>query len=348
MPREFTFASGTGISVTPTNNNDGTETLTITNTAPGAATPVSVPNGGTGDTTLLAHSVLVGEGTSAVATVGPGATGIPLIGQGGASDPVFGTAAVGGGGTGKTAATAHTVQVGAGTSAFVDVGPGTSGQVLTSNGGAADPSFQPLPAAPTVSAGTGISVSGGPAYTVSLSTPVTVPNGGTNRTSVPAHAVVVGNGASTVGVVAPINVGDVLTSQGASLDPIFAAPSLTGTDHNHSSGAPAVTFTTFALVTRTFSANESAMVTATMTTTNQDLTHADSLSWGISLDSTSAVNTPTEVVSLPAGSSASGAICWKFVTPGTGSHTIRILALRGGTASSFSTDTQLNVMYVTA
>jgi hypothetical protein len=50
---------------------------------------VTVPKGGTGDTTLTAHGVLVGEGTSAVAVTAAGTAGQLLIGQGATSDPVF-------------------------------------------------------------------------------------------------------------------------------------------------------------------------------------------------------------------------------------------------------------------
>lgn len=46
--------------------------------------------GGTGQTSLTAHAVLVGEGTSAVAMIGPGATNTILAGNTGA-DPSFQT-----------------------------------------------------------------------------------------------------------------------------------------------------------------------------------------------------------------------------------------------------------------
>lgn len=75
------------------------------------------------------------------------------------------------GGTGFITATSHCVIVGAGTSALALVCPSTAGQVLTSNGGSADPSFQAASsAAPalnggsaspqSVTAGGGISLSG--------------------------------------------------------------------------------------------------------------------------------------------------------------------------------------------
>jgi hypothetical protein len=106
------------------------------------ATPVTVTNGGTGDATLTAHAVLVGEGASPVATTGPGAVGVPLIGAGAGADPSFGTATVPGGGTGVVTIPAHAVVLGEGTSPVATAAPGVAGTVLTSNGVAADPTFQ--------------------------------------------------------------------------------------------------------------------------------------------------------------------------------------------------------------
>lgn len=55
--------------------------------------PVSVTNGGTGNSSLTAHAVLVGEGTSAVALVGPSAIAGQILQSGGpSSDPLFSTA----------------------------------------------------------------------------------------------------------------------------------------------------------------------------------------------------------------------------------------------------------------
>ena len=66
----------------------------------------------------------------------------------------------------------------------------------------------------TVAAGTGIGVSGGPAYTVSLTTPVTVPDGGTGLATLTAHDLVVGNGASTPNFLAPGSIGNAPVSNG--------------------------------------------------------------------------------------------------------------------------------------
>lgn len=99
--------------------------------------------GGTGLTTIPAHAVMIGEGTSNVATAAPTATaGIPLVSAGTTTDPSFGTAAVAGGGTGLTTITAHGVMVGEGTNNVATVGPdATTGKPLVSQGASADPAF---------------------------------------------------------------------------------------------------------------------------------------------------------------------------------------------------------------
>lgn len=65
------------------------------------------PNGGgTGLTSIAAHGVMIGEGTSAVSVIGPGASGLPLVGGGASADPVFATLGISGGGTNATTASA--------------------------------------------------------------------------------------------------------------------------------------------------------------------------------------------------------------------------------------------------
>ena len=52
--------------------------------------PITVPEGGTSVTSFPAHTVLLGEGSSAIGYVGPGAANTILMGSGSSSDPVFG------------------------------------------------------------------------------------------------------------------------------------------------------------------------------------------------------------------------------------------------------------------
>ena len=79
------LASGTVVQLTST----GTAWRLLTN-GQIVSTPVTVPQGGTGDTTLGTHGVLVGEGTSAVNVTAAGTTGQVLTGSSGA-DPAFTT-----------------------------------------------------------------------------------------------------------------------------------------------------------------------------------------------------------------------------------------------------------------
>jgi len=166
-------------SITQYNVQTGAALGTLNNVAPSATSGVPlvsqgassqpifgtavVAGGGTGATTLT--GVLTGNGTSAitanavtqygtvvagasnaVSSIAPSATsGVPYISQGSSSNPTFGTAVVAGGGTGNTTFTAYSV-ICAGTTAtgaFQNVsGLGTSGQILTSAGAGALPSWQ--------------------------------------------------------------------------------------------------------------------------------------------------------------------------------------------------------------
>jgi hypothetical protein len=86
-----------------TNGGTGTQYVTlagptgaVTWTGPNASATiltnsasVTVPQGGTGLNTLTAHGVLLGEGTSNVATAGPGASGSLFTGSGSSADPAF-------------------------------------------------------------------------------------------------------------------------------------------------------------------------------------------------------------------------------------------------------------------
>lgn len=97
---------------------------------------------------------------------------------------------------GTTALTLNTAQaVGVGSTPSY----GTSGQVLTSAGSAASPTWSDIPATNLASGVTGT---------------LPVANGGTGATSLTANNVILGNGTSAVQVVAPGTSGNVLTSNG--------------------------------------------------------------------------------------------------------------------------------------
>jgi len=65
--------------------------------------------------------------------------------------------------------------------------------------------------------------------TVTATTPIGVGSGGTGLSTLPAHAVLLGEGASSISSAAPSTAGFVLTDNGAAADPTFQAlPTLTG------------------------------------------------------------------------------------------------------------------------
>jgi hypothetical protein len=112
-----------------------------------------VASGGTGEVSLTAHTVLLGAGTSAIAMTAVGATGTVLHGNTGA-DPTFsavsltadisGVLTVANGGTGDSTLTPYALLAGGTTSTgpLQQVsGVGTTGQVLTSAGAGALPTW---------------------------------------------------------------------------------------------------------------------------------------------------------------------------------------------------------------
>lgn len=148
----FVSTSGTGIPNTITGDSGGALSPTAGNWNLLGSGSITTSGSGSTLTTQLTnltnHNVLLGAGTATITNLAPSATsGVPLISQGAAADPAFGTAVVEGGGTGNTTFTAYSV-ITAGTTAtgaFQNVsGLGTSGQVLTSAGAGALPTWTTL------------------------------------------------------------------------------------------------------------------------------------------------------------------------------------------------------------
>lgn len=115
---------------------------------------LSVANGGTGASSLTLNGMLYGNGTSPIGATSAGSQyqvfqagsgGVPTVGalQLNQSAAVSGSLGVANGGTGLASLTAHYTLIGNGTSSVTLVSPSTAGYVLTSNGGSADPSYQP-------------------------------------------------------------------------------------------------------------------------------------------------------------------------------------------------------------
>jgi len=132
-----------------------------------------VASGGTGDSTLTNHGVMLGQGTSPVVVTAVGATGTVLKGVTGA-DPAFaavnlttdvtGTLPVANGGTGAATLTSHGVLIGNGTSAVSVTAAGTATTVLHGNA-SGDPTF------------------GAVALTTDVSGILPVANGGSGKTT---------------------------------------------------------------------------------------------------------------------------------------------------------------------
>lgn len=81
--------------------------------------PLTVANGGTGQTTLTQYDVLLGAGSSGIATAGPTSTsGSALVSNGTSSNPSFGTVLPYGGGTGLSNPTVHGLLVAEGSANF--------------------------------------------------------------------------------------------------------------------------------------------------------------------------------------------------------------------------------------
>lgn len=243
--------------------------------------PQPVVEGGTGATTLAAHGVLLGEGTSAITPTAVGTNGQVLIGATTADPgwvtPTAGTGlsvtanstthqyalstpvSVANGGTGDTSLTAYAVLCGGTTStnpiqSVASVG--TSGQVLTSNGAASLPTFQsPAASSITITGDSGGGLTGnsftftggttgltfaGAGSTETLGGTLVVSNGGTGRASSTAYAVICGGTTSTGAQQSIASVGtsgQVLTSNGAGALPTFQTASTGITTINGNSGS---------------------------------------------------------------------------------------------------------------
>lgn len=157
---------GTGLVVSAggaaiTGNSTVTGNLNVTGilTFGSLGTTVTVPWGGTGQTTLTNHGVLVGAGTSPITQLAVGTTGQVLIGSTGA-DPAFGALGV------NSGLTAHGVLLGQNNSAITALAVGATNSVLQGTTGA-DPTFTTTPTVATLTttglltAGNGLTVTTG-------------------------------------------------------------------------------------------------------------------------------------------------------------------------------------------
>ena len=236
-PVAATLTAGSNITIT---NAPGSITIASTG---GVSFPITVPQGGTGLTTLTAHGIIIGEG---VANVNPivltngelliGATGldpvattltagsgititnasgsITIASTGGVSFPIT----VPEGGTGLTSPTPNGILIGEGT-ANVNPIVLSTGQLLIGSTGVD-------PVAATLTAGSGVTITNAPgsitiASTGGVTFPITAAEGGTGLTSLTTHGILVGEGVANVNPIVLSNGQLLIGSTGA--DPIAAS-----------------------------------------------------------------------------------------------------------------------------
>ena len=239
-PPKFATITSTGGSLTFSN---GPNSLNMEATGKGISilNIISINNGGTGRTILTSHGVLVGAGSLPINVTAAGTNGQALIAATG-MDPKFSTITSSGGtvtftlgpnslsldvnwsassffnplpvhlgGTGRTILTTYGVLVGEGSNPVNVTSAGTNGQVLIASSGA-DPAFA------TITSNT-LSFTRGPNFlnidvnfaqvSFSLAT-FEVESGGTGRTFLTVHGVLIGEGSNGVNVTAAGTDGQVL------------------------------------------------------------------------------------------------------------------------------------------
>jgi hypothetical protein len=156
----FVALSGTGALITLTGNTGGAISPTAGNINTLGTGSITIAGSGSTLTTQLTgltnHNVLVGAGTATITNVAPSATsGVPLVSNGASSDPSFSTALIAGGGTASTSFNTTGVVISGATSTTALTA------VTLTDGQLAIGSSAGNPAAATITAGTGISVTNG-------------------------------------------------------------------------------------------------------------------------------------------------------------------------------------------
>jgi hypothetical protein len=193
---EFASLTSSGSTLTYTL---GVNTLNIDVTS-----PLNVTHGGTGNSSLTVHGVLVGESTSAINATVAGTTGQVLIGSTGA-DPAFGALGV------NSSLTSNGVLLGNNLSAITATAAGTTGQVLTGVTSGAPTWQSPAASSITITGDSGGGLTGnsftftggttgltfaGTGTTEKLTGTLDVANGGTGAATL--TGVLIGNGTSAV------------------------------------------------------------------------------------------------------------------------------------------------------
>jgi hypothetical protein len=210
---------GTGVATALGQNVSGSGSIALT-TSPVFTTPdLGTPSAGT---LTSCTGLPLSTGITGTLAIGNGGTGSTSTTYCSLTTNVTGTLPVANGGTGVASATAYALLAGGTTTTgpFQSIASvGTAGQVLTSNGAGALPTFQAASGGvTTISFGsTGLTPSTATSGAVSVAGTLAVANGGTGATTITANSVILGNGTSNLGanLVAPGSSGNVLTSNGS-------------------------------------------------------------------------------------------------------------------------------------
>jgi hypothetical protein len=247
-------------------NTTATGTAGQVLTSNGVGMPPTYQNTTSGNITITGDSGGPLSGNSFTFT--GGSTGLTFAGAG-TTETLTGTLVVGNGGTGATTFTSHGVLLGNTTGAITATAAGTTGQVLTGVTGSA-PTFQsPAASSITITGDSGGGLTGnsftftggstgltfaGAGTTETLGGTLVVSNGGTGRTTLTNHGVLVGAGTGAITQLAVGTTGQVLTGVTGS-DPVFAAPAassititgdsgggLTGNSFTFTGGTTGLTF----------------------------------------------------------------------------------------------------------
>jgi hypothetical protein len=336
----------TGAALTETNDTNVTMTLGGTPTTAllqavsltlGWTGQLSVARGGTGLATITANNLMVGTGTSPVSLIAPSITvGIPLVSQGSSSDPAFATAVVAGGGTGVATFTPYSVITGGITStgALQNVANvGTTGQVLTSNGPAALPTWQPSSGSGTVNTGVAQQLAYYATSTNAVSGLATLANGvltsvsgtltwaaqlgltqgGTNASLIASNGGIVWSNASQLQILAGTATADQILLSGASGTPSWSTTTYPATN--------AINTLLFATSANTLVASTlSAVIDASIGSTQGDILYRSATAWTALTPGTSGQFLQTQ------GASANP----QWATAGTGSGTVTNVATGTG------------------